>query len=399
MGRGYDDLLKGDAFALRKHEENRPDVSYQLENDKRLMRRKCLIIGLATLVIAFFSLCVGYNAAGTASVHFYSPADVIKVLYTACKVTIADIFNLPSSLQKAQIIGAVPMYNDIILRAAVTTSACFCGALLAVSGMLFQNTFKNPIASPSLLGVSNGVQLGLLVLIIQFGMGAQVMVVQRFVYCYIGGIAVLLLVLVLGRLIGGKGGFNIFNLLVVGTIISQIVGVIMSYASQIMMGDSLWEVYYELQEATQAYTGIKTYIMLIVTTVVCLLPVVILRFRFNLLSFTDAEIKMAGVNTTALKLVAMICGSLMILTAQIYVGSIAVFALVIPFLSRYIFGVEFRKQLWGNIFLGMLLLLVCRDISAVIPFVGTGVPIGTIVSIVAMPIFVWMMTLNKKTWE
>ena len=399
VGRGYDDLLKGNALDLRTETRDFKNIVAVRKRDRKAIVRKCLIIGLATLCIAFLSLCIGYNGAGTSSVRFYSPIEVITVLKTAIEVTVADVFSLPSSLYKAQIINAVPMYHEVLLRAAVTITTCFCGAMLAVSGMLFQNTFKNPIASPSLLGVSNGVQLGLLVLIAQFGLSAKSMITERFIYCYVGGIIVLLLVLGLGRLIGGKDGFNVFNLLVVGTIISQLVGVIMSYASQIMMGDNSWEVFYELQESLQAYTGIGTYVFLIVITIACFIPVFILRFRFNLLSFSNTEVKMSGVNDGALKVTALVCGSLMILTAQIYIGSIAVFALVIPFLSRYIFGVEFRKQLCGNIFLGMLILLFCRDISAVVPFVGTGVPIGTIASIIALPIFVWMMTLNKKTWE
>ena len=82
-----------------------------------------------------------------------------------------------------------------------------------------------------------------------------------------------------------------------------------------------------------------------------------------------------------------------------FVGPASSFALVIPFLSRLAFGSEFRKQLWGNVLLGMAVLLVCRDLSALIPFVGVGIPIGTIAGVITLPVFIWATLFARKAWQ
>jgi ABC-type Fe3+-siderophore transport system permease subunit len=74
-------------------------------------------------------------------------------------------------------------------------------------------------------------------------------------------------------------------------------------------------------------------------------------------------------------------------------------SLVVPFAARAVFGSEFRKQLLGNVLLGALVLLVCRDLVSCIPFVGDGVPLGTMVTFVTLPAFVWVMAIAQRQWN
>ena len=125
---------------------------------------------------------------------------------------------------------------------------------------------------------------------------------------------------------------------------------------------------------------------------------IVMRFKLNLLSFSDDEARVMGTNPLFLRVLTIVSGSIMILTAQVFMGSASSFALVIPFLARGFLGSEFRRQLWGNILLGMLALLVCRDLCALLPFVGVGIPIGTIAGIVTLPIFIWVTMFARKAW-
>ena len=89
----------------------------------------------------------------------------------------------------------------------------------------------------------------------------------------------------------------------------------------------------------------------------------------------------------------------MILAAQIHVGMVSLVSLVVPFLARGWFGCEFNKQLIGNVCIGTVLLLACRDICDLIPFVGDGLAIGSVVSVVAMPLFVVVMARQMREWK
>ena len=105
-----------------------------------------------------------------------------------------------------------------------------------------------------------------------------------------------------------------------------------------------------------------------------------------------------GGRPAALRVLSIIAGSIMILTAQVFVGSASSFALVVPFLARYLFGSEFRRQLWGNVLLGTIVLLICRDLTVLIPFPGIGLPIGVVAGAVTLPLFVWATTFSRKGW-
>lgn len=196
-----------------------------------------------------------------------------------------------------------------------------------------------------------------------------------------------------------KTSVSVFDMLVVGTISSAFLSAISKYILRILATVDMWSIYYEFQEGLNIYSEPITYIVLLVSVAVSFTPVFLLRFHLNLLSFSDGEAAIMGTNPRLLRALAVVAGSLMILTAQVFVGPASSFALVIPFLSRVMFGSEFRKQMWGNVLLGMLVLVVCRTLCALIPFVGIGVPIGTLAGIITLPVFVWATLFAERAWR
>ena len=156
--------------------------------------------------------------------------------------------------------------------------------------------------------------------------------------------------------------------------------------------------YYLLQTATGLDT-VWTYVTLLVGGIVALVPVIAFRFRLNLVSFDDAETRLLGVNADALRMLALVCGSIMILTAQVNIGQVAMASLVIPFVVRAVFGAEFRKQLVGNILCGALILLMAGDITTFVGISQINLDIGSVVTICAMPLFVWMIAVQQRGWE
>ena len=387
-----------DAFALREDVLSNTISLVQAKNlmadDKAKTRRKCLIFGGALLIVFLFALCI----SGSYDWRIYSPAEVLDTFTRWVSMTFSQIF-APDSYQQLRAEFIDTQYApDIAGHALTVLKYIVCGALLAVAGMLYQNTFRNPIAAPSMLGVSSGINLVLCIMVLVFGATATAQVGVYYVCTYVAGAATLVLVLLGGKWISGKGQFNVVNMILMGTILSQLIGVITTYIQNIYITDEVWVTYYQLQSASNA-EGIYTFITLLIGVLVAFIPIFLFRFKLNLVSFSDAETKLLGVNPNKLRILALVCGSLMVLTAQVNAGQVAMASLVVPFVVRAVFGAEFRKQLIGNILVGALLILVCGCISDYVLLWGTTVDIGSIVSIVAMPLFVWMLSVRQRSWE
>ena len=396
------DFLRDDAFALRVSGQERAiaksETAVRLKEQRRSMRVKCALIAIAVAVLAFLSLGIAYDGAGTSLVRVYSPFDALRSLVMWAAYNISDAFSL-GWFEGQDLASVAPLYTQVVYRAGITLATLVCGALLACAGMLYQIVFRNPIASPSLLGITNGVKVGLLVMFGTYGMSASLLVSQRFVYGYVAGALTLAAVFALSKLITKRGsGISVFDMLVIGTIASTFLSAVSKYIMNMLATVDMWSLFFEFQEGLDIYNDPITYAVLAAAVVVSLVPVIVMRFKLNLLSFSDGEARVMGANPRLLRVLTVVSGSIMILTAQVFMGSASSFALVIPFLARGFFGCEFRRQLWGNILLGMLALLICRDLCALLPFVGVGIPIGTIAGIVTLPVFIWATMFARKAW-
>lgn len=362
--------------------------------DRRILHRKYLVFGIVLALVALASLCISHNLYFT----LYSPAEVAASLREWVHLAYLQVAN-PSAYAhaRAQALQEVPMYQDVFSQLLDVLKFMIAGVLLALSGMLYQNTFRNPIAAPSMLGVSNGISFALLGLVLAYGTAAVYQTRLYYLVSIAGGVVVLLLVLLGGKAMSGKGRFNVVNLILMGTVISQFLGAIVTYVQNALLTADAFTTYYLLQTAAGLETSL-VFTTLGVGLVVSLIPVLVFRFRLNLISFSDEEVRLLGVDPTKLRLLALGCGSVMILAAQVNLGQVAMASLVVPFVVRAVFGSEFRKQVGGNILVGALLLLVCGDVTSCVSLWGVGVDIGSAVTILVMPLFVWMLAIRQRSW-
>ena len=398
-------FLKDDALALNASTAGNTVALESSEKsfkaDRGVFRKKCAVLVAICVLLTLVSICFSFSGASSSSLKVYAPWDVLGNLVMWAAYHVSNALGLGLFPSETTLIQVAPLWPQVVPRCGMTLATLVCGALLACAGMLYQVVFRNPIASPSLLGVTHGVQVGFLLVYASYGLLAEstILVSERFVYGYAAGIATLLVVFALAKLITKRGSaVSVFDILVVGTIISALFGAFREYLMDELSALNLWASFFEYQEGLNLYDDPLTYAVLAGSVVVAFVPIFLLRFRLNLLSFTDGEVRIMGSNPQALRFLSLAAGSFMILTAQVFVGSASCFALVIPFLARFLFGSEFRKQLWGNVLLGMIILLVCRDLTVLIPFPGTGVPIGAIAGAVTLPVFVWASALSHKGW-
>lgn len=371
--------------------------------DAAKLRRKVIIWAVIFIPLFFFSLCIGgnqgiYHGAPTEYYNF-SPLEVIEGIGLRLHDLVA-LTPFVTAYDNQWLVDNHIVYFFLPYKLGVIVITCVCALLLSLSGMLYQNVFKNPIAGPGMLGVGSGVSLGMTLLVFLFGNGAAGMLTERYLYCYGFGVAILVFVILAGKKVSGKGrAFDIVSMLLIGSMISQLLGVIVSYITLFVMDPSTYSFYVELNQMLSVDTSLISMICLAVVCAVTMVPLWLLRYRWNALSFTDEEARLMSVDSTKLRAAALIIGAVMILAAQIHIGAVAMVSLIVPFLSRSWFGCDSVKQTIGNVCISTVLLLVCRDLVDLVPFVGMGLGIGVAVTILVLPLYFLIMSRHMRGWE
>ena len=377
----------------------------QHARDSRSLRLKVVTSIVVLVVLGYASLGVMGAAGGTDYIYctayqLYTPAEVARVLYLHVYNFLGGTLHLWSAHPTSWLIENAPGYWAVPGRAGVIGITLLCACLLSVAGMLYQNVFKNPIATPGMLGASSGVSLGMVLLVYLYGTAASGMTTLRYALCYACGAAVLVIVVAGGRLMSGRGrALDVVGMMLVGAAVSRALRMAVQFVTEYLMDEETYELYYSLSEMLSVDTSGIAWLCLAVACVVSFTPVLVVRFKLNALAFDEQEVRQFGIDLTRLRLLALVCGAIMMLAAQIHAGMITLVSLVVPFLARSWFGCEARQQLAGCLCIGPILLLVCRDIVDLIPFVGEGLAIGTAVSVLALPLFIVIMGRHMRGWD
>jgi iron complex transport system permease protein len=120
-----------------------------------------------------------------------------------------------------------------------------------------------------------------------------------------------------------------------------------------------------------------------------LIPLVLLRWRMNLLTLSEAEARSMGLNTARLRLVVILCATLVTAASVAVSGMIGWVGLVIPHFCRMLFGYDYRRIIPGSILMGGAFLMLVDDIARVIT---TGeLPLGILTSFVGAPVFLYLI--------
>ena len=373
----------------------------------RNSRRITVAFVVALIVVILVSLCLPYrgvNVMGGAGSH-YSPTEVLAGYALWFRLNVMTLFDSSLASQNtaeinnfAALYGA-EAYTYIINRVVITFLVILCGIMLALAGALFQTTFRNPIAAPTMLGASDGVTLGGVVYTM---LGYEVAASNPGLYAilvYGCGALTVAVVMLLSRVMSGGKRYSVLDMLLLGTVICQLVGGINQFVQYFVMTDDQWDNFYNIQQATDALTEPVLQVVAIVLFVVTFFFAFRLRFKFNLVAFSDEEATLMGIRPGVLRTVALVLGSAMVLAAMATVGQVAMLSLAVPFLVRYLFPADFRIQFLGNCLVGSLILLVCMVFQHFIVAGFITLPLGTIVSVIIVPFFVWVVALSQGRWN
>lgn len=297
---------------------------------------------------------------------------------------------------------SLPFYQETVSRLKLSLIAFFSGVIICVGGAMFQTIFKNPIASPNMLGVSTGVSFGNVLFVLAFQLEAYSHLTTRYVYCYAASIVLVLIAFGAGRLSGRRlGSFSVEGTIIAGMMITQLGGVIMQYYQLRLQADEtgLLEIYTELSNGDVLYQDTVSMVIFLVCTALCVIPMIFLRYRFNSVAFNDMEMKAMGVNNSILRAVGLVLGSFMATIALIHCGDVGFLCMVIPFMCRQRAQTEFGEVAFLSGMLGGIVSLAVRIILVMISGTGIAVPASVITTLIMLPLFVFTLIRRGSAFQ
>lgn len=260
------------------------------------------------------------------------------------------------------------------------------GAALACSGGVLQAIFRNPIVDPFILGISSGSAFGaalaMLVPILPINASAFTFGIIAVALTY--GIAY------------SSCRSSIINVVLSGVIMSGVFTALLTLVQYI--SDP-----YKLQAIVQWTMGSlhtaswHKLNMAILPIVIGLTIIVLLRWKLNLLTLEDQEALAIGVNPKVLKIALVSAATMITAISVASVGVISLFGLIVPHISRMIFGSNNSIGVIANISIGGSLLLIIDDFSrAIMPF---ELPVGVFTMLIGAPIFIYLMKNSLTNWN
>ena len=259
--------------------------------------------------------------------------------------------------------------------------ACLVGCALSAAGTGYQTVFQNPMAAPDILGASSGACTGAALAILT---GQSSVMITVFAF----GFSLLSVALV--YLVGSHArGSRVVNLLLAGIMVGSLFSACTSYIKLVAdPTNQLPEITYWLMGSLSG-TRMSTVTFAAVCMAVGLVPLLLLRWRMNLLTLSADEARAMGIHTDRLRLAVILSATVLTAAAVSVSGMIGWVGLVIPHLSRRIVGNDCRRLLPMACLFGAAFLLLVDDMAR--SLTATEIPIGILTAFVGAPFFIHLM--------
>lgn len=278
-------------------------------------------------------------------------------------------------------------------RLPMACTAMLAGAALAVAGLLLQTTFDNPLAGPSILGISSGSSLGVAIVMLSLGgvIGESLSGYVSILFGAIAGAAVIMIILLA------------FSSMVKSTAMLLIIGVMVSYLASSAI--SLLN-FFSTQEGVHSYviwglgnfSGI-TFDRLPVFTLLVLIPLLLsftLVKPLNALLLGSRYAENLGVNLRATRNRLLILSGVLTAVVTAFCGPIGFIGLIVPHIARLALRSSNHFTLLpATALAGAALALLCNYIS-VFPSASGIIPINAITPIIGVPIIIYIILNRKK---
>lgn len=266
----------------------------------------------------------------------------------------------------------------------------FVGAGLAVSGTAMQAVFRNPLASPYILGLSSGASVGAalsMLIAIPFIPLMIVTPFMAFVLCF----ATMILVYTMSR-IGGT--VRTETLILSGVAVSSLLSAIVSFLTFIS-GDKLEGIVFW----TMGNLGNASWEEILFVAPIILVCSVILIMQakpLNAMMLGDIHAMDLGIDVKRTRLIVLIFTTIVVASAVAFVGVIGFIGLVIPHMLRIILGPDNRVIMPMGMVAGAAFLVICDYLTHIVASQFGVLPIGVVTALIGAPVFIFLLIRRKK---
>lgn len=292
------------------------------------------------------------------------------------------------------------VWQNIIWKSRVpqALTALVAGAGLSVSGLQMQTVFRNPLADPSVLGVSSGASLGVAFVVLLSGAVGGVALSHL---GYLGEVALSLAAIV--------GAMSVMALIVYvsmkvrGNVTLLIIGVMIGYVANAIIGVLK---FFSVEEDIRAYViwGLGSFarvsgdqMLLFVGIMAVLLPLSFLLIKtMNLLLLGNGYARNLGLNIRRARLLVILCAGVLVAIVTAYCGPIMFIGLAVPHLCRAIFrSSDHRVLMPATLLVGAALALVCNLIARM-PGLEGALPVNSVTALIGAPVVASVLFKRRK---
>jgi iron complex transport system permease protein len=338
--------------------------------------KNAALLPVPAYLFALLGIVAIFMAAFAFGKYPISIVDLLRSIFA--RLTGADA-ELPEAIE-------IVIWN---IRLPRIVAGMLIGAALAAAGAAYQNMFRNPLVSPDILGVSAGAGFGATIGIF-FGLPLTVIQVLAFV-CGLAAVGVVYGVSGLVRrhdpvLVLVLAGIAVGTLLNAGVSLLKILS---DPHSQQLSNIVFW--------LLGSLNGVNSRDLASAVPLVLigLVPMILLRWRVNLLSLPDEEAAALGIEVARLRMVLIIAATLVTATVVSIAGIVGWVGLVVPHAARFLVGPNFSRLLPASLLLGAGF-VVGTDILAR-TLVVIELPLGIVTAMVGAPFFLYLLAHTGKT--
>ena len=323
---------------------------------------------------------------------------LLLLLALAMSLLIGSV-SIPTSQVVAALTGGEverESWRYIILESRLpqTVTAMLCGASLAASGLMLQTAFRNPLAGPSILGITNGASLGVAVVMLVTGgtLALQVSDIGLFlagnlavvVSAFIGAIAVIALLLLASTIVSSN-----LMLLIVGIMVSYLVSSVVSLVHTVANADNIQSyVLWGMGSFNNVTLGQLP--LFTVLTLVGLLQAVLLIKPLNALMLGDEYARNLGVKVPQVRRWLLLSTGLLTAVSTAYCGPVAFIGLAVPHIARLLTRTADHLTLMPvTIVMGAVVALMCNVIS-VLPEHSV-LPLNAVTPLFGAPVIIYII--------
>ncbi|MBR6037233.1 MAG: iron ABC transporter permease [Candidatus Methanomethylophilaceae archaeon] len=268
----------------------------------------------------------------------------------------------------------------------IATGICV-GAGLAVTGGVMQAVFRNPLATPYILGLSSGASLGAAVAILLSVTLLQPLL--AFIFCF----GTMLLVYTISR--SGGSVVRTETLVLAGVAVSSLISAMVSFLTYIAPSEKMGSiVFWSL--GSLSGTGWEDIALMAPVIAAGVVLMVTQSRNLNAMMLGDAHAMDLGVDVRRTRLLLLAVSSLVVAACVCFVGTIGFVGLVIPHIIRLLLGPDNRIILPLSAAGGATFVIMCDYIAHfVAPYYGV-LPIGVVTSLIGAPFFIYLLCARKR---